>query len=852
MSTKILTNYDFTHLELYNVRFQQLASAPSSPAEGWTYWDTTLHQLGLYNANSSSWNYLGSGGGTVTSITVTVPSFLSVSPATITTSGTFAITLANQTGNVVFASPSGGGSGAPTFRSLVAADIPSLDTSILTTGLLPIARGGTNSNATPTNGGVGYGTGTAHAYTAAGSTGQILQSAGAASPTWSTATYPSTGGTTGTILRSNGTNFVNSTSTFADTYAVSTILYASSANTVAGLATANNAVLVTNGSGVPSLSTTLPTNISVNGLKYIVSAAVSAAGSTQGTATALTSDENVVTTVASNTGVVLPASTAGIVITVVNKGANPLNVYPPVSSAIDAAGTNTAVVIPVGGFVTFDCVSGTQWYSSLNTTVTGMGTVTSVSVVSANGFGGSVATVTTTPAITITTSVTGILKGNGTSVTAAVASDIPTPLTTKGDIFAYSSSASRLPVGGSNKMVLEVNSGATFGIDWVSMDHTFISDFDTQVRTSRLDQMAAPTASVSMNSQKITNLLDPTGPQDAATKNYVDINVQGFQQKPAPRAATTAALATNTYANGASGVGATLTANSNGVMAAVDGINLGHALNAVTITNVTNASTTVTATIASTVGLAIGQAIQIVGITGFTTNNPNGDFVVNTVPSGTTFTYIVPNAPTGSYSSGGTVTATADVVLVKNEAAAANNGLYTVTQQGSASLPYILTRHVDMDQTGEFTGAFFIVESGTTNGGSMWVCTNIGPIVIGTNSITFTELNKAADISATAPIVITGNVININQGNGITNSGGNLIVDTAVVVRKFASTIGDGSTTAIVVTHNLGTKDITASVRDAGSDVHVHCDITSTSTNTATFTFAVAPTTNQYRVTVHG
>jgi len=48
------------------------------------------------------------------------------------------------------------------------------------------------------------------------------------------------------------------------------------------------------------------------------------------------------------------------------------------------------------------------------------GTVTSVSVVSANGFAGTVATSTTTPAITLTTSVTGVLKGNGTAISAAV------------------------------------------------------------------------------------------------------------------------------------------------------------------------------------------------------------------------------------------------------------------------------------------------------------------------------------------------------------------------------------------------------------------------------------------------
>jgi hypothetical protein len=52
-----------------------------------------------------------------------------------------------------------------------------------------------------------------------------------------------------------------------------------------------------------------------------------------------------------------------------------------------------------------------------------------------------------------------------------------------------------------------------------------ISDFDTQVKTSRLDQMAAPTAAVSLNSQKVTSLATPTDNADAATKLYVDTKV---------------------------------------------------------------------------------------------------------------------------------------------------------------------------------------------------------------------------------------------------------------------------------------------------------------------------------------
>ena len=70
-----------------------------------------------------------------------------------------------------------------------------------------------------------------------------------------------------------------------------------------------------------------------------------------------------------------------------------------------------------------------------------------------------------------------------------------------------------------------------------------ISDFDTQVRTNRLDQMTAPSAAVSFNSQKITGLADPTSAQDAATKQYVDATRQGLTVKDAVRAATTANIA---------------------------------------------------------------------------------------------------------------------------------------------------------------------------------------------------------------------------------------------------------------------------------------------------------------------
>jgi len=88
--------------------------------------------------------------------------------------------------------------------------------------------------------------------------------------------------------------------------------------------------------------------------------------------------------------------------------------------AFTAAGTAGQVLTSAGA-------SAPTW-----ATPTSGGTVTSASVVSANGFAGTVATATTTPAITLTTSITGVLKGNATAISAAVAgTDYVTPTGTE-------------------------------------------------------------------------------------------------------------------------------------------------------------------------------------------------------------------------------------------------------------------------------------------------------------------------------------------------------------------------------------------------------------------------------------
>ena len=99
------------------------------------------------------------------------------------------------------------------------------------TGQLPLANGGTNANLTASAGGIFYSTGSAGAILSGTATAQQMLLSGAnAAPAWSTATWPAT--TTANQL-----------------------LYSSSANAVAGLATANSSVLVTSSGGVPSFAT---------------------------------------------------------------------------------------------------------------------------------------------------------------------------------------------------------------------------------------------------------------------------------------------------------------------------------------------------------------------------------------------------------------------------------------------------------------------------------------------------------------------------------------------------------------------------------------------------------------------
>jgi hypothetical protein len=228
----------------------------------------------------------------------------------------------------------------------------------------------------------------------------------------------------------------------------------------------------------------------------------------------------------------------------------------------------------------------------------------------------------------------------------------------------------------------------------------------------------------------------------------------------------------------------------------------------------------------------------------------------------------------------GVTLATGNRILIKNQTDQTANGIYTVNASGAP------TRSTDMDNGSEFPGAFVFVEQGTVNADTGWTCTNNAPVTLGSTNITWTQFSGAGTYTANNGVVLNGSVFSfapragyglqtgasgaevklattsglnlssdlaVGAGNGITVLTNTVAIDSAVVVSKYNTSIGDGSATSYTVTHNLNTRDVQVTLYDNTAPyAEVIADVQHTTVNTITVLFSVAPTSNQYRVVVQG
>lgn len=248
-----------------------------------------------------------------------------------------------------------------------------------------------------------------------------------------------------------------------------------------------------------------------------------------------------------------------------------------------------------------------------------------------------------------TNTLTGYVKASGTSSMTASATIPNTDITGLGTMSTQNASAVAITGGTASGIAL---TGSTINSTTIGAGTAAAGTF----------------TSVAMTTGTISTA--PTSNTDIVNKEYADAIASGINFHQSCRLATTTALAANTYNNGSSGVGATLTANANGA-------------------------------------LSVDSVAVVVG----------------------------------------------NRILVKNEATQANNGVYTVTQTGSAGAPYILTRATDFDTAGVGVdqidaGDFFLITAGATLANTSWVQQTPLPITVGTTAIVFAQF--AAPLTYTA------------------------------------------------------------------------------------------------------
>jgi len=203
-----------------------------------------------------------------------------------------------------------------------------------------------------------------------------------------------------------------------------------------------------------------------------------------------------------------------------------------------------------------------------------------------------------------------------------------------------------------------------------------------------------------------------------------------------------------------------------------------------------------------------------------------------------------------AYANGSTVDgvtlATGDRILIKDQTTGSENGIYTVNASGAP------TRASDANSGTELNGATVYVTAGTANADTAWTQT-VESVTIGTTATVWTQINGGTVPNASTSTA--GKVQLATQAETEARSNTAKAVTPSGLVNfplKYAATIGNGSSTSIAVTHNLGNQDVLSQVRDASTNAVVECDVVNTSTTVTTFTFAVAPASNAYKVVIIG
>lgn len=281
----------------------------------------------------------------------------------------------------------------------------------------------------------------------------------------------------------------------------------------------------------------------------------------------------------------------------------------------------------------------------------------------------------------------------------------------------------------------------------------------------------------------------PSNPLDIANKTYVDtlageglsIHTPVYVESP-----NTTGNLTATYANGGTTPTWTditgskeLVTGSAHSLSVNDVIVFGSTTNGITAGTAYFVKSTPTAT-------SITLSLTYNGAEITTLTNGTGLTITSLANSGVGATLTNAGAQAALVIDGVTVT-TSQRVLIYNQTNAYENGVYTVTNTGSGSTNWVLTRATDANKyapnspTNLGKGDYFYVEAGDTGKGESYVLTNpSGTIIFGTTNLTFTQFSSAQIYTAGTGLSLASNVFSLqvpvtaaNGGTGLTSPGTN-------------------------------------------------------------------------------
>jgi hypothetical protein len=323
-----------------------------------------------------------------------------------------------------------------------------------------------------------------------------------------------------------------------------------------------------------------------------------------------------------------------------------------------------------------------------------------------------------------------------------------------------------------------------------------ISDFDIQVRTSRLDQMAAPNTDLSINGQKLINVADPGSATDGATKGYVDSIAQG-------------------------------------------GVYWKQPVRAGTLNNITISAP---GSLIDNVSMVAGDRIALMGQS---PASANGIYIWN--GAATPATRASDSDTSAEVKSG--------MSFWVNEGSANADTAWTLTTNDPITLGTTSLTFVQFSGLGQVVAGNGLTKSGNT----LNVVGTANRLSVAADSIDIDAAYVGQTSITTLGTIGTGTwngttIAVANGGTGATTASG--ARTNLGATGKYSATIGDGSTTAINVTsatHGLGsTNQLIAAAYEVSSNNQIICDIAIGATGTVTFTFAIAPASNAIRIVIIG